>query len=354
MNMVIYYVVILDPRYKLKNIEFSFDTLYEDVTQCLLMKEKVKIGMVELFNTYKGMHESSGSSISSSSLSNPISSAKLACTTCLDMTSRTCMQERFQKFKTGGKSDVVKSELDKYLGEDLEVFQKEFDILNWWKVNSHRFPLLSKIAHDILAVPVSTVASESAFSTGGRVLDAFRSSLSPKIVQALICAQAWLRMDSKPINVEEDLCEIEIIERGDHILDRVENISPVVEMPLSLPDGYGSDHNWTKKSIVWDLLYWSTLLIQHNLDVMHIEKNVFDNIFNTVMDIKGKMKDNMNARRDLKIICNRLELELDERRPNVMPKAVYTLAKEQKRRVCEWIRVLKFHDESASNLEEGG
>ncbi|KAL0423628.1 UNVERIFIED_CONTAM: putative AC transposase [Sesamum radiatum] len=213
MNMVIYYAVILDPRYKLEYIEFSFDTLYEDVTQCLLMKEKVKIGMVELFNTYKGMHESSGSSISSSSLSNPISSAKLASTTCLDMTSRTCMQERFQKFKTGGKSDVVKSELDKYLGEDLEVFQKEFDILNWWKVNSHRFPILSKIARDILAVPVSTVASESAFSTGGRVLDAFRSSLSPKIVQALICAQDWLRMDSKPINVEEDLSEIETIER---------------------------------------------------------------------------------------------------------------------------------------------
>ncbi|KAL0324666.1 UNVERIFIED_CONTAM: hypothetical protein Scaly_2433700 [Sesamum calycinum] len=62
------------------------------------------------------------------------------------------------------------------------------------------------------------------------------------------------------------------------------------------------------------------------------------------------MKDNMNARRDLKIICNRLELELDERRPNVMPKAVYTLSKEQKRRVCKWIYGLKFPDGYASNL----
>ncbi|KAL0294926.1 UNVERIFIED_CONTAM: Zinc finger BED domain-containing protein RICESLEEPER 2 [Sesamum radiatum] len=157
------------------------------------------------------------------------------------------MQERFQKFKTGGKSDVVKSELDKYLGEDLEVFQKEFDILNWWKVNSHRFPILSKIASDILAVPVSTVALESAFSTGGRVLDAFRSSLSPKIVQALICAQDWLRMDSKPINVEEDLSEIETIERGGVVEFRVPECRvpdligyPNVGYPTKFGSGSGS------------------------------------------------------------------------------------------------------------------
>ncbi|KAL0392831.1 UNVERIFIED_CONTAM: hypothetical protein Sradi_2505900 [Sesamum radiatum] len=68
------------------------------------------------------------------------------------------------------------------------------------------------------------------------------------------------------------------------------------------------------------------------------------------MDIKEKTKDNINVRKDLKIICNRPELELDERRSNVMPKAVYTLGKDQKRRVCEWIRDLKFPDGYASNL----
>ncbi|KAL0427073.1 UNVERIFIED_CONTAM: hypothetical protein Slati_2882100 [Sesamum latifolium] len=61
---------------------------------------------------------------------------------------------------------------------------------------------------------------------------------------------------------------------GDQLLDWVADISPAVEMSLSLPSNYGSDHKWTKKIIFWDLPYWSTLLIRHNLDVMHIEKNI--------------------------------------------------------------------------------
>ena len=31
---------------------------------------------------------------------------------------------------------------------------------------------------------------------------------------------------------------------------------------------------WKKRSIFWDLPYWKTNLIRHNLDVMHIEKKI--------------------------------------------------------------------------------
>ncbi|CAN1272645.1 Putative AC transposase [Linum perenne] len=55
------------------------------------------------------------------------------------------------------------------------------------------------MARDVLAVPISFVASESAFSTGGRVLSNFRSSLTPTIVEALICAEDWLRSTSPDI-----------------------------------------------------------------------------------------------------------------------------------------------------------
>jgi len=44
------------------------------------------------------------------------------------------------------------------------------------------------------------------------------------------------------------------------------------------PFCYGKTHNWTKRSIFRDLPYWKDNLLRHNLDVMHIEKNFFDNI----------------------------------------------------------------------------
>ncbi|KAI3435313.1 uncharacterized protein J3R85_006243 [Psidium guajava] len=113
---------------------------------------------------------------------------------------------------TGQQYLEEKSELDKYLEEGCERYCPDFDILSWWKANSSRYPILSSIARDILAVPISTVASEAAFSTGGRVLDAFRSSLTSSMVEALICAQDWLRSVPLPLTIEEDLEELEIFE----------------------------------------------------------------------------------------------------------------------------------------------
>ena len=61
---------------------------------------------------------------------------------------------------------------------------------------------------------------------------------------------------------------------------------------------------WKKLSIFWDFPYWRSNLIRHNLDVMHIEKNVFDNLFNTILNVDGKTKDNAKARQDLVLYCN--------------------------------------------------
>jgi hypothetical protein len=78
------------------------------------------------------------------------------------------------------------------LEESCEEDTTDFDVLGWWKRRAEKFPILSSMARDFLAIPLSTVASESAFSCGGRILGDTRSSLTPNMLQALVCAKDWL------------------------------------------------------------------------------------------------------------------------------------------------------------------
>ena len=71
--------------------------------------------------------------------------------------------------------------------------------------------MLSKVAKDVLVVPVSTVASKSAFSTGGRIVNPFRSSLSPLMVQNLLCSQNCLQA-TVPISRRQSRDDVEELE----------------------------------------------------------------------------------------------------------------------------------------------
>jgi hypothetical protein len=106
---------------------------------------------------------------------------------------------------------------------------------------------------------------------------------------------------------------------------------------------------WKKKSIFWDLPYWKDLLIRHMLDVMHIEKNVFDNVFNTVLNVKGKTKDTEKSREELNIFCRRPEL-MKSHGDNTYPKACYTLDRDEKKILLLWLKGLKFPDGYMSNI----
>lgn len=48
------------------------------------------------------------------------------------------------------------------------------------------------MARDILSIPIATVASESTFSIGGRIIGKFQSSILPSNAEAKLCAKDWL------------------------------------------------------------------------------------------------------------------------------------------------------------------
>jgi hypothetical protein len=72
--------------------------------------------------------------------------------------------------------------------------------------------------------------------------------------------------------------------------------------------GYGTEHMWTHISGLSRLPYYKDLLLPHNIDVMHIEKNITEALWATLMDIGKKSKDNVKARLDIETICDRPKL----------------------------------------------
>ncbi|XP_019226099.1 PREDICTED: uncharacterized protein LOC109207610 [Nicotiana attenuata] len=123
----------------------------------------------------------------------------------------------------------------------------------------------------------------------------------------------------------------------EEIWNRVRDLPKVTESPLpNKIRGYGVTHNWTKQSIFWELPYWKHNLLRHNLDVMHIEKKFFDNLFNTLMDVNNKTKDNLKARMDLKEYCRRSELYRTYLNNKIQkPKASYTFTLDERRKICQ-------------------
>ncbi|XP_076930736.1 uncharacterized protein LOC143595655 [Bidens hawaiensis] len=80
------------------------------------------------------------------------------------------MASKVAQFKSAGDSSSyeTKKELHKYIEDIEEPGYEGFDILQWWKASSSKYPIVAKMAKDILVILVSSVASESAFTMGER------------------------------------------------------------------------------------------------------------------------------------------------------------------------------------------
>lgn len=205
LNHFLFIAVFLDPRRKWQYIKWVVEENFEKTSACSFLSN-LDISLRILFEFYE---ESMPKKEKDFEVSTSSSSSRVWGDEGGVMDIEELMTKRFESAM--GSSDISfrKTELDKYLGEDREPMNSRFDILQWWKVQQCRYPILAKMARDILSIPVSTVASESAFSTGGRVLDCFRTSLTPRMVEALVCGQDWLRDSNSAIHIQDTLLQIE-------------------------------------------------------------------------------------------------------------------------------------------------
>nr|KAJ0210503.1 hypothetical protein LSAT_V11C400170950 [Lactuca sativa] len=118
--------------------------------------------------------------------------------------------EFFGSYMNSGSVPLTSSEsqLQRYLNEDPIRFDKGYDILTWCKTNAVRFPIVARMARDILGMQISTITSKSTFTNGRQVITNYRTNLSVVIVEALICTQNWIRKSSFPIYDYDEVHDI--------------------------------------------------------------------------------------------------------------------------------------------------
>jgi hypothetical protein len=121
--------------------------------------------------------------------------------------------------------------------------------------------------------------------------------------------------------------------------------------------GYEKEHSWTHKCALWELSYAKALILMHNIDIMHHERNVGESILSTYMAFADKTKNNQKARKDLAQLCNWPSLELKS--SSGKPHVPFCLKPKERKEPLIWLQILKFPDgyvagfRRAVNLDSG-
>ncbi|KAJ1690624.1 hypothetical protein LUZ63_014779 [Rhynchospora breviuscula] len=224
-NIILAIACVLDPRCKLTVVEYYMEQMYPE--QCATFMNNMKNCMNEVFKDYVLAHSklvqnqagSSTQQLSSPSAPAALSDTRAGLRDYLQAHSKLVQNQAGSSTQQlssssapaalsdtrAGLRDLIrvkkstepklKSELEDYFTEGLDEtsLDDHFDILGWWKLKAPKYPVLARLTRDILAIPISTVASESTFSTSGRTLNPGRSSLNDESIEALVCAQDWLK-----------------------------------------------------------------------------------------------------------------------------------------------------------------
>ncbi|GAA0174138.1 hypothetical protein LIER_27587 [Lithospermum erythrorhizon] len=173
---------MLDPRYKKGMIEFAYTSIFSNDYQKRI--DDIMLAFDHVFNQYDiiyGDPKGKGPDSYSSYLKQPPSST----------VSKRKFDDFMMKLQTQGKE---KNDLELYFDEACYPNPANFDALAWWKGNEGKYKVLSRMSKDILSIPITTVASESTFSTSGRIIDKKkRASMRRDTIEVLLCGGDWIK-----------------------------------------------------------------------------------------------------------------------------------------------------------------
>ncbi|XP_058776722.1 zinc finger BED domain-containing protein RICESLEEPER 2-like [Vicia villosa] len=205
-NMLMAIASVLDPRCKFHMVNICFPKIYTSKEVSDENIKKFKTSLEEIFDEYVSLNLEESSSVLNSESNNSSSSQ-------VNKKIVTGFDQIMSILREKEAVPPIQSELQSYLGEGIYIpnDNNAFSALDWWRNNSLKYKILSKMAADVLAIPISTVASESTFSAGGRVIDEYRSKLNEESIEALICGGDWFRHKyniKKKLKVDEKSIQI--------------------------------------------------------------------------------------------------------------------------------------------------
>ncbi|KAL9679363.1 hypothetical protein QQ045_017221 [Rhodiola kirilowii] len=183
-NLIVFIANVLDPRFKLSMLEMTLSSLGQSRTEVEGVISMVKASLQDLHKAYKGGVPDTTQPFGSVAIIDD------------DDDCANDLLRQLDRQRHAMQTDEITNDLDSYFADAPKAaLNKEFNLMEWWKVNQFKYPIVAKIAKDIFAIPSSTVASEASFSLGKRVVDPFRASLTPLMVEALVCTSDLLRAE---------------------------------------------------------------------------------------------------------------------------------------------------------------
>ncbi|KAJ0249198.1 HAT protein [Hirschfeldia incana] len=102
--------------------------------------------------------------------------------------------KEYLKFEGGCSRELQESELDSYLKEPVMEWNKDFKALEWWKEESQKYPILSRVARDILSIPISRASSYDAYVSEIREPPEYVRSMDAIAANAMVCGRSWLSL----------------------------------------------------------------------------------------------------------------------------------------------------------------